>query len=192
MSFFYLFSPLFQYIYITLYIYVIKVFFTCKTSRTILAIEHKGEFMCKTYKADFTCKTWKTVFTCKKEVVSPVKISSFFEKVIKYREGTKKNPKVNGHISTANKRIPEILFLQPPQYYQVFLNIFFTRACTHKRKYSNIFTRGGFQKWSKMYPWPRKSKYNHDNHWATFPDLVNRLYIRNTFLLKKNFWKTDF
>ena len=56
--------------------------------------------------------------------------------------GNKKVPKVNGHISTANKRIPEIFFLQPPQYYQVFFeHIFYTRLHPQAKIFKHFHAR---------------------------------------------------
>ena len=56
--------------------------------------------------------------------------------------GNKKNPKVNGHISTANKRIPEIFFLQPPQYYHVFFeHIFYTRLHPQAKIFKHFHAR---------------------------------------------------
>ena len=66
-----------------------------------------------------------------------------------------------------------------------FSGLFLARAFTSKTHFGAHFRAREFQNELKKGLWRRKSKYNHENHWATFPDSVNRVKFRNTFLVKK-------
>ena len=74
-----------------------------------------------------------------------------------------------------------------PTIFKFFSEIFLARALTSKTPFGGHFDARGFQNRPKMKVWRLKSKYNHDNHWPTFPDSVNRVKIRNTFFLVKIF-----